>query len=206
MKSERKRPLPVFLPDDRVPLENVSYPFSVVGLLVSGKGVWTGTFVDEDLVLTASHCIPWSVESTHRADAEAEERVDEGDMQRKNSSQVSKSSDYTHSPPSAHITAGRMRFIPGFTGKHAPLGTAEVTAVFAFAPNGNSINAVQAEFDMAVLRLDQPLGRIAGCLGTREWNEEWAQKQNGWINVGYPEYSQGLENVCFYALSVHIYV
>ena len=55
----KNQPLHVFLPDDRQELVNTSYPWSSVGLLLSVKGVCTGTLVADDLVLTASHCIPW---------------------------------------------------------------------------------------------------------------------------------------------------
>ncbi|KAH7817412.1 putative endopeptidase [Monocercomonoides exilis] len=58
-RGGKNHPLLVFLPDDRVELHNVTYPWSTVGLLLSVKGVCTGTLVDDDIVLTASHCIPW---------------------------------------------------------------------------------------------------------------------------------------------------
>ena len=57
--SRKNNPLHVFLPDDRRELVNTTFPWSSVGLLLSVKGVCTGTLVADDLVLTASHCIPW---------------------------------------------------------------------------------------------------------------------------------------------------
>ncbi|KAK2953564.1 putative trypsin-like peptidase domain-containing protein [Blattamonas nauphoetae] len=62
--SSRNKPLIVFQPDDRMNLPNSSFPFSAVGLLVSTRGICTGTMVSPTLIVTASHCIPWRDDGT----------------------------------------------------------------------------------------------------------------------------------------------
>ncbi|KAH7822143.1 putative endopeptidase [Monocercomonoides exilis] len=151
--NEKKinEPLHVFYPDDRTELRNSSYPWSSIGLLVSSRGVCTGTLVGDDIVLTASHCVPWK---------------DDGSLD-------------------------RIRFIPAFVGKSAPFGFAEVETVYSFSRNGGKINAIQAAFDIACLRVNQPLGRKAGYAGTIQYQPEWSDRTD-WFNVGYPQPEHGL--------------
>ncbi|KAK2957657.1 putative trypsin-like peptidase domain-containing protein [Blattamonas nauphoetae] len=53
-------PTHVFGEDDRIPFYNSSYPWSAVGRVKSKKGVCTGTLVGKRLVVTGSHCVPWT--------------------------------------------------------------------------------------------------------------------------------------------------
>ncbi|KAK2946103.1 putative trypsin-like peptidase domain-containing protein [Blattamonas nauphoetae] len=55
----RNTPLHIFDEDDRSVLSNSSYPWNTIGMLVSSRGVCTGTLVAENVVVTASHCIPF---------------------------------------------------------------------------------------------------------------------------------------------------
>eukprot|EP00770_Monocercomonoides_exilis_P010785 MONOS_10732.1-p1 / transcript=MONOS_10732.1 / gene=MONOS_10732 / organism=Monocercomonoides_exilis_PA203 / gene_product=endopeptidase / transcript_product=endopeptidase / location=Mono_scaffold00499:11864-15556(-) / protein_length=527 / sequence_SO=supercontig / SO=protein_coding / is_pseudo=false len=59
-QSELNQGTHVFGVDDRKAFKNASYPWSAVGRVRSAKGVCTGTLVGKRLVVTGSHCIPWT--------------------------------------------------------------------------------------------------------------------------------------------------
>ncbi|KAK2944808.1 putative trypsin-like peptidase domain-containing protein [Blattamonas nauphoetae] len=151
--STKNKPLHVFLDDDRKELKNSSYPYSAIGLLISPKGICTGTLVDTDIVLTASHCIPWKSDGS----------ID------------------------------RIRFLPAYYHKTAPLGYSDVERVFAFTQNSNAIDAMQAAFDYACLKLQKPFGVEMGFFGTTEFDPNWINRTD-WTNVGYPQPDTGLKD------------
>ena len=150
----RNKPLHVFLPDGREELTNTSYPWSAIGMIVSTRGICTGTLVGPRLVLTASHCVPWQ---------------DDGTIERMKydfllivlvnlelalfyfhrlmlSFSLFMSFNYLYQilPTS---------FLPSFHSRSAPYGTYSVKRVFSFQRNGAKISAVQSAWDIAVLEL-----------------------------------------------------
>lgn len=60
--QNRRIPRTIFGPDDRFSFVSQDYPYSAIGRLqTSNNTICTGTMIAKNLVLTASHCIPWGL-------------------------------------------------------------------------------------------------------------------------------------------------
>jgi Trypsin len=123
-----------------------TWPWSTIGLVrsnVNGQQVvqGTGALVGRNVVLTASHLVPWGQSSWS------------------------------------------MTFHPGFAGSNGPAGQSWVTRARGWPkfqgedPDG---------YDLAILRLADPLGDAVGFMGTQSFADWDDYTDRTWLSVGYP--------------------
>jgi hypothetical protein len=138
--------------DDRFVIYPIAWPWLLVGRIdvwvafgntYTWQGGGTGALVWKNVVLTASHVVPWFAD--------------------------------------AFGLPWLMKFVPAYYDGSSVLGA----GVYSYVTEVRGYAGHSQGDDMAVLKLNQPLGKSLGYFGYKTYNDDW-EGDPRWIIIGYP--------------------